>query len=49
MHLPRCSMADFTPGPWTLTHVAGTKSAVQEFEIREMFLAKLEQKEAYDG
>jgi len=44
-------MADFTPGPWTwtLTHVAGTKSAVQEFDIRGMFLAKLEQKGAYDG
>lgn len=26
-----------TPGPWTVTHVAGSNFAVQEFKIRGMF------------
>lgn len=29
--------AQFTPGPWTLTHVQGSNFAVQEFSIRGMF------------
>ena len=25
-----------TPGPWTLTHIAGSNFAVQRFEVRGM-------------
>jgi hypothetical protein len=46
VYLPTASLAEpgeaetpgFTRGPWTLTHRSGSNFAVQEFEIRGMFM-----------